>query len=152
MPSFNKEKLNREISGRLNASLGIKGLRKSYVARDLELSPNTVGDYFSGKVQAPVWFLVAICQTYGVNIEWLIAGEGSPERKTQPEDKKLDQMLEYIRNDDVAMDLLLDEIRKNQDIFREVATIGISKIEGLFDKMKSLIMAKEIQERYRKDD
>ena len=144
-----KEEYARGIAERIRPVLEIRGLRPYNLSVDLGEAPNSVNAWCKGDRPQPAHFLYNLCLNYHINIEWLMTGYGEPTARNLPEfQDELDKVIEYIRETDVATDLIIDEIRKNEHVFREVVGIGISRITGLLDKIRTLIIADEIKKEY----
>ncbi len=67
------------LSERLQYFIEQKGLKSQDLARTGNIKKQTVSDYLSGKTSPSTKALKGWVQNYGLNLNWLITGEGEPE-------------------------------------------------------------------------
>lgn len=74
----------KEIAGRLNEMLKAYGLNQANVAKKLDMHTSTISNYYSGKKDASLRFLMALLKQYpDLSADWLMKGEGEMNKKKE---------------------------------------------------------------------
>ena len=95
MSKFSEKELIERIVELRKGHYGERGMSK--FATELGISPSTYFYYEQNRIP-PIELLLKMCELCGVGIYWLLTGQNEQNsQKTQPCDKKLDQIFEKIR-------------------------------------------------------
>lgn len=65
------------FSDRLRSACQIKGILGKDIATEMDVSPNTISGYMTGKNSPPLDFIERFCEIYPVRLAWLAAGVGT---------------------------------------------------------------------------
>lgn len=68
-------KTNDMFGRRLKAVMKTRGVRASWVADELGVTPNTVTNWRKGRVVPHADTLIALSQLLGEKVDWLLGGE-----------------------------------------------------------------------------
>lgn len=73
-----------ELKDRLNEMLKAYGLNQRNIANELDLPTSTINNYYSGKKEAALRFLLALLKHYpDLSADWLMKGEGEMNKKKE---------------------------------------------------------------------
>ena len=73
-----------KLSGRLNDMLKAYGLNQAHVAKEVGIATSTISNYYSGKKEASLRFLMALLKHYpDLSADWLMRGEGEMNKKKE---------------------------------------------------------------------
>lgn len=75
-----------EIINRINDIKSEKSSTLSSFSIGLDLPASTVHNYVLGRRTPDLKFLLALCENYQININWILTGEGSPYLDKQSHD------------------------------------------------------------------
>ncbi len=78
-----------EVGLRLKAFRKMLGLSQQALAKVIGYAQRTISDWERGRLEIPLQVLITLKQIYGLNIDWLLTGEGEPFiTHTEPVKKK----------------------------------------------------------------
>lgn len=112
MGNFMDEQRFREIVERINDIKNEKSSTISSFSIALDLPASTVHNYVLGRRAPDLKFLLALCENYQININWLLTGEGSPYLDKQSHDDLTPLELRLLaltkRYDEQGIDQIVD--------------------------------------------
>ena len=79
-----------EVGLRFKTFRKLLGLSQQSLAKVLGYAQRTISDWERGRLEIPIQVLITLKQRYGLNIDWLLTGEGEPflTPKEEPVKKK----------------------------------------------------------------
>jgi len=85
-----------EVGRRLKTLRELLGLSQSQLAKKLGVAQNTLSQWERGERDIPTSVLLKLHSIAGVNLHWLLTGEGEPFVKPSDEDRELMEMVNSI--------------------------------------------------------
>lgn len=76
-----------EFSQRLQEAMEEKNITSYRISKAIKISASTVGNYLKGKTSPDDMKLATLCDLLGINIEWLVNGEGEKYQTNESEKK-----------------------------------------------------------------
>jgi len=70
---------HQTIGFRLRRLREVHNYSQSQVARRINKSKQTVSSYENGRCEIPLTCLVAFCQLFSVDLNWLVLGDSNPD-------------------------------------------------------------------------
>lgn len=123
-----------ELADRLNEMLKAYGLNQRNVAKELDLPTSTINNYYSGKKEAALRFLMPLLKHYpDLSADWLMKGEGEMNKKKEMKSESYEELENEIislrgelKGLQTAYERLLDRIsdRTNKACYTQEKSIG----------------------------
>lgn len=117
------------IYDRFQRLVEILELSKAGLAAELNVKPQTVGDYCSGKSYPSAKVLIALTEKYDININWLLTGKGETRIRNVNDD--LTPIADSLR------DILYGELSTSPERFAEIGDITMDELEAILDRRLS---------------
>lgn len=122
---------NKEIGKRIREARTAKGIKQKKFAEQLGLHSASLSKIESGEVYTSVEILLKINSFLGVNLHWILTGEGTPETPAGGiEDKDILLMLKKFQKFPSLKHLVMIEFYKHLEQLEQKSNPGINEGKG----------------------
>lgn len=125
----------KKISERFRGFIRRLGFKQSEFARDISVRPQTIHDYCSGKTYPSAKIMAMIATKYGVDINWLLTGQGNVLPQDAEYNPDLHPVGDHIR--DVLRDPNLNTTPEN---FAKAGEISVEELTAILENRMPLPM------------